>query len=86
MNHQRIALGLAAWFLGIIVPVGHHIVACLLASITRQSALNPYDLYRFWEALHWVEWVYMGLMAFVGLLLIRSGLTHPAEPRRNLMA
>lgn len=60
MNHQRIALGLAAWFLGIIVPVGHHVAACLVASITRQSALNHFDQYRFWAVLHWVEWVYLG--------------------------
>ena len=76
MNITRIALGMIAWFLGIIVPVMHHVLLHWplaahedLVSITilRSKAL--------FGSLPWIEWGYLAAMAVVGLILIVSGIS-----------
>jgi hypothetical protein len=73
VNHTRIAIGLAAWFLGIIVPVYHHVA--LHAVVTSQSTSNIITrMQSVFRHLPWIDWVYLGAMTLVGLILVISGL------------
>ena len=73
MNERRIGLGIAAWFLGIIVPIYHHIG--LHAAIAHESTNNIVtrmeSVFRF---LPWIDWLYLALMFALGTILIVSGL------------
>jgi hypothetical protein len=69
VNHQRIALGLLASFLGIIVPVYHHV--SLHGAIAHERSSN--DISRMtsvWDYLPWVDWAYLAFMWLVGAVLI----------------
>jgi hypothetical protein len=84
MNDKRIAIGLAAWFLGVIVPVGHHVA--LHAAIAHGRTSN--DIGRMgsvWDFLPWVDWAYSSLMFLVGAILVYSGLTagRTTKPERR---
>lgn len=73
MNDRRIALGLAAWFLGIIVPVYHHVA--LHAAIAHEPTNNIITrIQNVFEFLPWVDWAYLTLMAATGALLVASGI------------
>jgi hypothetical protein len=73
MNSTRIGLGIAAWFLGILVPVMHHILLHwpLAAQSTNNIISRSQYLFRF---LPWIDWVYLAAMAVVGLILVVSGM------------
>ena len=72
MNEKRLALGIAALFLGIIVPVYHHVA--LHAALAHERTNNIVTRMRtVFESLPWIDWVYLGLMWAVGLTLIASG-------------
>jgi hypothetical protein len=73
VNHRRIAIGLLACFLGVIVPVYHH--ESLHAAIAHERTNN--DISRMtsvWDHLPWVDWAYLVFMWLVGAILILSGL------------
>ncbi len=73
MNHSRIGLGLAACFLGIIVPVLHHIA--LHAAVAERPTNNIVTrMTNLFEYLPWVDWLYLVIMFLVGLALIISGM------------
>ena len=73
MSNTRAALGILAWFLGILVPVAHHCVLCLsLAS--SETNLSVFEAQRLFGALPWVDWVYMTAMAAVGAILFAQSL------------
>lgn len=80
MNDKRIAIGLAAWFLGVIVPVGHHVA--LHAAIAHERTNNDITRMRsVWNVLPWVDWAYLSLMVLVGAILVYSGLTAGRTPK-----
>ena len=73
MNHPRIGLGLAACFLGIIVPVLHHIA--LHAAIAERQTNNIVTrMQSVFEFLPWIDWLYLGIMLLAGVILIVSGI------------
>jgi hypothetical protein len=73
MNEKRIALGLAAWFLGIIVPVYHHVT--LYAAMANRPSNNVIiDIQLVFNYLPWIDWLYLVLMLLVGAILIVSGM------------
>ena len=85
MDLKRIALGVAAWFLGIIVPVSHHIM--VVNAVMKQPKQSPNLVHRLFETLPWIDYVYLLAMGIVGVVLIVSGVkgsifnTGPGEGR-----
>ena len=73
MDTNRMAWGIIAWFLGIIVPVMHHVLLHwpLAAQPTNNIITRSQSLFQY---LPWIDWVYMIAMALVGLILIGSGI------------
>ena len=73
MNTARICLGIMAWFLGIIVPVMHHVLLHwpLASQQTSNYVTRSQHLFKSLPA---VDWVYLGAMAVVGLVLVVSGM------------
>ena len=78
MNEKRIAIGLAAWFLGIIVPVYHH-VGLHAALVNDQTNNIVTRMNSVFEYLPWIDWVYLALMFGVGAVLVISGLFVPTD-------
>lgn len=73
MNNRRIFIGLIAWFLGIIVPVYHHVA--LHAAIASQPSSNDIERMRWvWEFIPAIDWIYLAMMWLVGFILVISGL------------
>lgn len=73
MNHTRIGLGLAAWFLGMLIPFLHHTL--LFIAVSDQPTSNVVRTSQsMFKALPWIDWVYLLAMAIVGLILIYSGM------------
>ena len=83
MNEKRIAIGIVACFLGIIVPVHHHIA--LHAAIAHERTNNNITrMQSVWDFLPWTDWAYCALMWIVGIALLLSGfglLPSRAAPR-----
>ncbi|MCC6580385.1 MAG: hypothetical protein IT440_08070 [Phycisphaeraceae bacterium] len=73
MNHQRIGLGLASLFLGIVVPVCHHIAihAAIAGEQTNNIVTRMQSIFRF---LPWIDWGYLVVMTIVGVILVASGM------------
>lgn len=73
MNTTKIGLGIAAWFLGILVPVMHHALLHwpIGAVSTNNIITRSQSLFR---SLPWIDWVYLAAMATVGLILVISGI------------
>jgi hypothetical protein len=81
LHNRRILIGLLAWFLGIIVPVYHHIA--LHAAIASQPSSNDITRMRWvWEFIPVIDWIYLGMMWLVGLILVISGLRAGSVPRQ----
>lgn len=72
MDLKRITLGLAAWFLGIIVPVCHHVI--LAIAVMRRDKESTNMIYRLFEGLPWIDFVYLLAMGIVGAILIATGM------------
>ncbi len=73
MNERRIGIGLVACFLGVMVPVCHHIV--LYANMPHPPGSdNILDMRLVFESLPWIDWLYLVLMFVVGAILIISGM------------
>ncbi|MFG0249736.1 MAG: hypothetical protein ACF8OB_12680 [Phycisphaeraceae bacterium JB051] len=73
MNHTRIVIGLAAWFLGIIVPVYHHTV--IYTAAMEQGNIDYLRSIRYTFALLPIpDWIYLAAMSLVGLILVISGM------------
>jgi len=72
MDLKRIALGLAAWFFGIIVPVYHHVVLSTAALARERESANI--IHRLFENLPWIDFAYLIAMAIVGAILIATGM------------
>ena len=72
MDTTRIAWGIVAWFLGILVPVMHHVLLHwpLAAQQTNNIVTRSQSLFKY---LPWIDWIYLAAMAFVGLILVVSG-------------
>jgi hypothetical protein len=83
LNDKRLAVGILAWFLGIVVPVYHHVG--LHAAIAHGPSSNDITRIRdVWDWLPWVDWVYLALMFVVGAILIGSELGNgPLRRSRN---
>jgi hypothetical protein len=82
VDHRRVAVGVLAWFLGIIVPVYHHVA--LHAAIAHQPSNNDINRMRsVWEYLPWVDWAYLCLMFLVGAILIGPELLGPTRRSRK---
>ena len=77
MDLKRIMLGLAAWFLGIIVPVSHRIILVTLA--LRSGGQSTNIIYRLWEGLLWIDFVYLLGMGIVGAILIITGMKKSSQ-------
>jgi hypothetical protein len=73
MDTVKISLGVKIWFLGIMVPVMHHILIHWPVAIqqTNNVVTRSQSLFRH---LPWIDWVYLIAMAIVGLILILSGI------------
>ena len=73
MDTNRMAWGIIAWFLGILVPVMHHVLLHwpLAALPTNNIITRSQSLFQY---LPWIDWVYLLAMAVVGLILIVSGI------------
>lgn len=72
MNTTRVGVGIAAWFLGILVPVMHHVM--LHWPVATQPTNNVVRRSQaVFECLPWIDWVYLAAMAIVGLKLVVSG-------------
>jgi len=73
MNCTRIGLGIAAWFLGILIPVMHHLLVHwpLADQQTNNIITRSQHVFKF---LPWIDWVYLASMAIVGAVLIVSGI------------
>ena len=73
MNTTRIAWGIVAWFLGILVPVMHHVLLHwpLAVQQTNNIVTRSQSLFRF---LPCIDWVYLAAMAVIGLILVVSGI------------
>jgi hypothetical protein len=73
MDTIRIGWGIVAMFLGIIVPVMHHVL--VYWPVADQPTTNI--AHRFQDifiALPWIDWVYLVAMTIVGMVLIVSGM------------
>jgi hypothetical protein len=77
MDMKRIKLGLAAWFLGIIVPVSHHVILVTVA--LRREGQSTNIIYQLFEGLPWIDYVYLLAMAIVGAILIITGMKKPSQ-------
>ena len=72
MDLKRIMLGLAAWFLGIIVPVLHHTILATVA--LRTGKVSTRIIHRGLETLPLMDCAYLLAMATVGAILIATGM------------
>lgn len=73
MDCGRIGLGIAAWFLGIVVPVMHHVLLHWpLADQWTDNAISRSE--HVFRSLPRVDWVYFIAMAATGAILVASGL------------
>ena len=72
MDNKRIMLGLTAWFLGIIVPVSHHVI--LATAVLRRERESTNIIHRLFETLPWIDFAYLVAMAIVGAILIITGM------------
>ncbi|MHC4648812.1 MAG: hypothetical protein ACYTBJ_25425, partial [Planctomycetota bacterium] len=77
MDLRKIALGLAAWFLGIIVPVLHHTM--VVSAVMKQPNQSPNFVHRLFETLPWIDYAYLLAMGIVGVVLILSGMKSSAS-------
>ncbi len=78
MNTKQVSLGITAWFLGILVPVMHHVL--LHWPLADQQINNVVTRAQtLYESLPWIDWVYLFAMAIVGLILIVSGMWSKPE-------
>ena len=77
MDLKRITLGLAAWFLGIIVPVFHHVI--LVIAVMRRDKESTNMIHRLFETLPWIDFVYLLAMGIVGAILIATGMRKLSE-------
>ncbi len=80
MNCTKIGLGIAAWFLGILVPVMHHILLHwpIAGNQTDNIVTRSQSIFKY---LPWMDSVYLYAMAVVGLLLILSGFKADKTPK-----
>jgi uncharacterized membrane protein len=82
LNNRRIFIGLIAWFLGIVVPVYHHVA--LHAAIAGQPFNNDILRMRWvWEFIPTIEWIYLAMMWMVGFILVISGVRAGVTPRER---
>lgn len=82
MNHQRIALGLAALFLGIVVPVFHHVALHFpLGSQPTPNVISRIE--SVFYTLPWIEWGYLALMSMAGVVLLFSGIAGSPSNREQ---
>mgnify|MGYP000026275048 CR=1 FL=1 len=65
-------LGLAAWFLGIIVPVLHHSILATAALARERESANI--IHRLFETLPFIDFIYLVAMGIVGAILIATGM------------
>ena len=73
MNYPQMGLGIAAWFLGILIPVMHHVL--LHWPLASQQTNNIITRSRhLFGALPWIDWIYLTAMRAVGAVLIVSGM------------
>jgi uncharacterized protein (DUF58 family) len=73
MNDKRILLGVITTFLGIIVPVVHHVLL-YNAMAGRPSSNYISDMRSVFASLPWIDWAYLAFMLAVGVTLVVSGL------------
>ena len=74
MNNTRVGLGLAAWTLGILVPVMHHVL--LHWPIAQHPTPNVVTrIEGVFRSLPWIDWAFLIAMAVVGAMLIVSGMS-----------
>lgn len=78
MNPKLISLGITAWFLGIIVPVMHHVL--LHWPLAAQRSSNDISrMQSIFRHLPWIDWIYLAAMAIFGTLILLSGLHKERE-------
>jgi len=77
MDLKKIMLGLAAWFLGIIVPVLHH--AILVSHVIKAESTDIYMTVLVFKNLPWIDFVYLLAMAIVGVILIITGMKKSSQ-------
>jgi hypothetical protein len=73
MKTTRIGWGIIAWFLGILVPVIHHVLLHWPLAGRPTDNIVTRSQWVF-SSLPWIDWVYLAAMAIVGLILIVSGI------------
>ena len=73
MDCARIRLGIAAWFLGAVVPVAHHVLLHwpLAGQQTDNIVTRAEHLFK---SLPWIVHAYFIAMAVVGAVLVVSGM------------
>ena len=77
MDLKRIMLGLAAWFLGIIVPVLHNVI--LVTALIKKGSGSPEMFVYLFKTLPWIDFVYLLAMAIVGAILIATGMRKSSQ-------
>ena len=82
MDCKKIGYGVWTWFLGILVPVMHHILLHwpLAHNQTDNIIQRSQSIFKF---LPWIDSVYLYAMAVVGLLLILSGFKTDKTPKSS---
>jgi hypothetical protein len=73
MNHERIRMGMAAWFLGTVVPGLHQVLLHwpLAGQPTDNVVTRAGSLFEF---LPWTDHVFFLAMAIFGTILVISGM------------
>jgi hypothetical protein len=69
---QRVSLGIKAIFLGMLLPVLHHLTLCFAIDYEGYGGINRFSMMML-RAVPWVYWVYLAIMLVIGIALLISG-------------
>ena len=70
MQSKKILFGAIIWFLGFLIPVGHHIGLSLAAVQEPNYSYTYHKMAEYFFYLPWVDWVYLLAMVVAGLIVM----------------
>ncbi len=70
MSSKNIFHGAIIWFLGLLVPVAHHVGLMLAVMQEEGTRYSYHNMAKYFFHLPWVDWVYLLAMVAAGLIIM----------------